>query len=301
VDGALDLSQLRVRFRTHQTTTSMPNTAEIIVTNLNKAHEQQFRGQEFKKVELIAGYESNSGTIFKGNIKQSNVGRESPTDTVVTLYCGDGEHAHNHAAISKTLKAGSTPKDIYDALLKEMGSYDVTPGYTPDILTKMKYPRPYVMFGMVRDYLRTIAMSNGCTWSIQNGKVNVVPKDGNLPGDIPKINAATGMVGMPVQTLGGIIVRVLINPKLYVDQIIQLNNADINLSAPVFGVDGVVMTGQLPDLDSDGQFRILMIECEGDTRGSPFYMTLTCISKSGSPGIGTTGAFNSGARVLGSE
>jgi hypothetical protein len=279
----------------------MPNTAEIIVSNLNKAHEQQFRGQEFKKVELIAGYEGNSGTIFKGNIKQSNVGRESPTDKIVSLYCGDGDHAHNHAAISKTLKAGSTPKDIYDAVLREMKPYGAEPGYTPDILTKMKYPRPYVLFGMARDYLRTIAMSNGCTWSIQNGKVNVVPKDGNLPGDIPKINAATGMVGMPVQTLGGIIVRVLINPKLYVDQLIQLNNADINLSAPVFGVDGVVMTGQLPDLDSDGIFRILMIECEGDTRGSPFYMTLTCVGKSSPSTLGTSNARDSAARVLGSE
>jgi len=293
--GTLDLSELRVRFTIKQITVQMPNTAEIRVTNLSKATAARFHNKEFTKVQLIAGYEGNSGIIFSGNIKQTNIGRENPTDTYVDLFCGDGDKAYNFGAISKTLAAGSTPKQVVDALAQGLAPYDVRLGFTPPSMTQIKYPRPVVLFGMVRDHLRQMAFSHQSTWNISNGVLNIVPKDGSLPGGPVMVNAATGMIGMPVQTNEAIVVRVLINPQMKVDTLIQLNNADINPAAPVFTVGGEIMPGVQPDLDADGVYRVLQIETTGDTRGQNWYMDLSCLSKSGAPGINSIGHESSAA------
>lgn len=97
----------------------------------------------------------------------------------------------------------------------------------------------------------------------------MVPLGGSVRGGPWIINEQTGMVGMPVQTLQGIVVRSLINPDIGVNQLIQLNNADIQPATFDPSVSGQVNNQLLPALDPNGIYRVLMIEWTGDTRGTP--------------------------------
>ena len=65
-------------------------------------------------------------------------------------------------------------------------------------------------------------------WSIQNGVVTLVPVTGYLPGQAVQINSASGMIGTPEQTEGGIMIRCYLNPLIKIGRLVQINNADIN-------------------------------------------------------------------------
>ena len=67
----------------------------------------------------------------------------------------------------------------------------------------------------------------GCERSIQNDQLMMVPHASPLPDDAIVVNSTTGMIGMPVETPGGIIVRTLINSKIGVYSQIQVNESDI--------------------------------------------------------------------------
>ena len=56
-------------------------------------------------------------------------------------------------------------------------------------------PRGKVMYGMARKYMRDTAKQTGTSWSIQDGKVQMVPVRGYLPGEAVVLTAETGLVG----------------------------------------------------------------------------------------------------------
>ncbi|MGC8011077.1 hypothetical protein ACP3WR_24425, partial [Salmonella enterica] len=67
-------------------------------------------------------------------------------------------------------------------------------------LPKNPLPRGKVMFGMARDFMRGAARTAQAVWSIQDGKVQLVPETSYRPGLIPVITSETGMIGLPEQT-----------------------------------------------------------------------------------------------------
>lgn len=280
--GAIKLDSLRVKFNVSQQTIQTPNAAAITIYNAAESTAKLFLDKEFDRVELQAGYEDNIGTIFKGEIKQPISGRESPTDKFILLYAADGGTAYSFATISKTLAAGSTHQDQYNAVLEAMKPFGVEQGFTPPGLSSIKYPRPVVLFGSARDHLRRLAAMTGTTWSIQDGKLDMVPKDEPKPGGIIELNAETGMIGMPLQTPAGIMVRALINPAFRPHMQIKLNNSSIVRAPFNFDYTKQEISQQEPSLatlTSDGIYTILLVDWVGDTRGQPWYADLTCRGK----------------------
>jgi hypothetical protein len=284
----LDLSALRIRFDIKQRTTQAPNAAVIRVNNLSDKTANSLAKKEFTTVTLSAGYTGSSAVIFSGDIKQANVGRESATDTYVDLFAADGDQGYNYGVVNKTLAAGCTQQDIFNACAQSMQKYGVTAGYAPNTLTSFKYPRAVTMFGMARDYLRTLAQSSNCTWSIQNGKLQMVPLNGAVPGSAVVLNSTTGLIGRATQTAAGIYARCLINPSIKVNQTIQIQQKSVNPAAYDLSYNqGVLQQGNLPSIAADGLYRVLVVDVTGDSRGQPWYFDLVCASLSGLPGIGS--------------
>jgi hypothetical protein len=81
-------------------------------------------------------------------------------------------------------------------------------------------------FGMSRLATADLAKRTNTRWSIQNGVLTLVPITGYLPGQAVQINSATGMIGTPEQTEGGIMIRCYLNPFINIGQLVQINNAD---------------------------------------------------------------------------
>jgi len=271
----LDLSQLRIKFSVKRSDTQTPNMAEIRIYNLEEQTANRIK-KEFSKVILQAGYESNFGVIFQGNIKQVYSGRENATDTFLDIIAGDGDLAYNFAIVNTTLAAGAGQSDQINAAIGSMNDKGVSAGNVATSSTA-KLPRGKVMYGMARDYLKQSSESTDTTWSIQDGKVQFVPVTSYLPGEAVVLTAKTGMVGTPTQTNEGVNVKCLLNPKLKIGGRVQLDNENIarlkiNLSQP-----GSPANIPAPITD-DGVYYVLVIEYQGDTRGQEWYSTITCLN-----------------------
>lgn len=287
VDG-LDLSEMHFKFKITAADTESPNAASIRIYNLSDATVKKITGKtpvEFTRVVLQAGYEAALGVIFDGTIKQFRQGRENAVDSYLEILAGEGDEAYNFGVCNTTLAAGSTPKERLDAIAGGLGA---TPGFVSPLgATGGVLPRGKVLFGMSRALMRCEATSRGATWSIQNGKVNVVALDGYLPGEAVKLNGQTGLVGIPEQTDQGVKAVCLLNPKIKVGGLVQINNADINKTSAAPGQ--ALPAGQLmydslaniqfpADVTADGFYRVFVIEYAGDTRGQEWYCNLTCLA-----------------------
>lgn len=274
-DG-LDLSNMRIKFNIKRSDTQTPNMAEIRVYNLEDKTAQRIQ-KEFSRVILQAGYEQNFGVVFQGNIKQVIRGRENSTDTFIDIIAGDGDLSYNFAIVNTTIAAGGGQAEQVNAAVGAMTQTGGTTAGNIGDMPSSKLPRGKVMYGMARDYLRQTAETTNKTWSIQDGKVQFVPVTSYLPGEAVVLTSKTGMIGTPQQTNEGINVKCLLNPKLKIGGRVQLDNdtvarLKIDLSKPN-------NPANIPaPITSDGVYYILVIEHQGDTRGTEWYSNLTCLN-----------------------
>jgi hypothetical protein len=299
-DG-IDLSQLRFKFRVCQSDEESPNTAIIRVYNLAPDTLRKITGRtpvEYTRVVLQAGYEnSHYGVIFDGTIKQFRRGKENATDSYLDILAAAGDIEYNLGVCNATVAAGSTPLERARIVAKQMG---MELGQTPGLVFGGVLPRGKVLWGMGRTLLRCEAANRGATWSIQDGKIDVVPLDGYLPGEAVVLSALTGMVGIPEQTEQGVRIRCLLNPKLRIGGLVQVDNASINqtsqadLRASGFASRNLDV-GQVPfdkyagvqmlaDVTTDGFYRLYVVEYIGDTRGQEWYAELVGLAVDASTG-----------------
>lgn len=282
--GSRDFSTLRIVFQVEQQTRQTPNLAEISVYNVSRQTAQQFINKEFTKVTLTAGYESNPGVIFTGNIKFSRFGQETPVDKRLDIFCGDGDEPYVHAVTKTTLPTGSTYMDQVNAALQPMKAFGVTLGHVAGLpTTKLNGPR--VLFDNSRNILRDIARATGTEWSIQNGQLQILPTNGSLPNGDVVLTSDTGLIGLPTQTPGGIVVRSLLNPSVRPGQIIRINNASIQRASPDLSISGELTNAKLPSIDADGRYKVIVLNRIGDTHGGPggpWFNEMTCLSADGS-------------------
>ena len=286
--NTIDLSGLRIFFKIEKTGNQAPNTAVFIVTNVKQSTMDAIRN-EFTNITIQAGYESNYGVIFTGNIKQTRTGKEdNNTDTYIKIYAADGDLAYNFSTISYTLASGAKISDQVNAAVKPMNKYGVTAGNIDD-LDGETLPRGKVMYGHSRDYLREVSRTKGVDWSIQNGKIQVVKLTGTLNEPAVVLNNKTGLKGRAERTENGIMVECLLNPliqiysKVKIDQqfiIDQDSDPDLNLPDNATKEQREkydAKNKKLVDISADGFYKVIAIQYEGDTRANEWYTKLTCI------------------------
>lgn len=279
----LDLSETHFRFQTSQCDVESPNNASIRVYNLSEATVRNVR-KEFTRVILQAGYKGSYGVIFDGTIKQFRIGRENATDTYLDILAADGDLAYNNAVVNMSLAAANTsPADRTNAALSAFTPFGIQSGSIAPA-TGGVLPRGKVLFGMARIFLRQLAQSQGATWSIQNGKINIVPLDGYLPGDAVVLNSQTGLIGRPEQTVEGLRARCLLNPKIVIGGLVKIDNASVNQTVQRDPNGALLAFNQykglqlLADVTADGIYRVFVAEHDGDTRGQSWYTDLVCLA-----------------------
>lgn len=284
-DGdALDLSALRFRFAIRRGDIQTPNSADIRVYNVSDDTADRIRQMlpqpEFTRIVIQGGYDGNFGVLFDGEIKQVRRGRESQIDTYLDITAADGDSAYNFAMSAVSLAAGSTPNDQISEVLKGMAEHSITKGYVPD-MPGNALPRGKVIYGMSRDELRKIARNTQTAWSIQDGKLNMIPESAYMEGDVPVITSATGMIGLPEQTQNGIKVRVLLNPNIKIGQAVKIDNKSIQGYRFGLGITqqaGNLLAEQSIKTNSDGLYYVMVADHIGDTRGNEWYSDLLCLA-----------------------
>jgi len=132
------------------------------------------------------------------------------------------------------------------------------------------------MYGMARDYLRQSAEASSTTWSIQDGKLQLVSLTGTLPNQAILLNSKSGLVGTPEQTNDGITVRCLLNPLLKIGGKVMIDEKDV-AEAKLPDTDKKAEANKPASIASDGVYRVLTIEHAGDTRGNDWYSNIVCL------------------------
>ena len=288
---------LRIEASIGATTLQAPNPARFRITNPNPQTIAAFKNKEFATLDFEGGYVDNAGPLYSGDIKQSLYAHaEDNVTSYIDVFCAGGGNAYQQSRVGKTLAAGWTPMDKAQIALDAMKPFGVTGlGLVNVDLSQPQYPRGRPFVGMARDLLRQVALSAGATWSIQDGKIDMLDHRKPVDSGGPVVlNSATGLVGWPQQTEDGIIARCLINPAIKVHTQVKIDQAQINGAerdntfASGFGVVGdkqrnLDNTGQIA---ADGLYRVLYMEIELDSRGVPWYQTLTCLATNATPNEG---------------
>lgn len=286
LQNALDLSSFRFRFRTEQADLPSPNNCEIRVFNLSDSTMRQVL-QEYSEVVLQAGYENgNFGVVFRGTVRQWRIGKEDSKTSYLDILAADGELGYNNAVVSTTLSRGATVQEQLDAIRAGFQSWGLDIGYNGiapgDAQALM---RGKVMFGLARTALNSVARTTGTTWSIQDGKINIIPLDGYLPGEALVLNRDTGLIGRPEQTAEGVRVRCLLNPRIVPGGLVQIDQASVNRLVVAGGNPSSLAYNSntrpmfLPTVATDGLYRVFVAEHSGDTRAhSPYYSELVCLA-----------------------
>ncbi|TJZ75573.1 phage protein [Chitiniphilus eburneus] len=286
-DQALDLSDLHFRFVIRRGDIQTPNTADIIVYNVSDNTAQSVQ-KEYTRVVLQAGYDGSFGVIFDGTIKQVRRGRESPTDTYLAITAADGDSAYNFATLNVTLAAGSTAKDRLDEMEKVLGPHGVSIGYTPT-LDDSKLPRGRVFFGPVKNYLSWLVKNAEAKWSIQDGTVQICPLNSYVPGTPVIVSYATGMIGLPEETINGLNMKMLLNPNVKIGTLIQIDNASIQQYRFGMSTSNTVDNENIllmRDKHNDGYYYVMIAEHYGDTRGNDWYTVVRCLAVDATWGTG---------------
>lgn len=272
-DG-LDLSGLHITFKVSKKDVQTPNTATIKIYNLAEDTIKRMR-KEFTRIIVQAGYESNFGVLFDGNIMYVRRGRENNTDTYLELVAGDGDVAYNHAIVRRTLASGSTPNNQISVAAEEMAGKGAATGFV-DNLGGRPLPRGKVMYGMARHYLRKSCESTNASWSIQDGRLQVVKNDGVLPNQAVLLTSKTGLIGTPEINNEGIKAKCLLNPQLKIGGKVKIDEASIaEAKLPDTSKDN--QANKAPSLDADGFYKVLAIDYVGDTHGNDWYCDFLCI------------------------
>lgn len=280
-DGGADL---RIAFETTQADRSTPNVARINIYNLAVKNTQLafYRG---KTVTLSAGYASGSSfVIFKGEIRQTRNLRENVTDTVLSILAADGSTPRNFAVVSKTLPANHTHYDRVMAVFEPMKALGLSLGHIDKAaLTKTQFPRGLAMFGNVKDHLRQIGFATRTSWSIQNGRLQILSNDKTLPGGVIELNSNTGLVGMATQTIQGIEGQCLLNGNIVPGCVVRLNERSIQAAEYDLGYTSGANTNAMLDrygISTDGTYKIFVVGHNGDTRGQAFFTSFIGVATS---------------------
>lgn len=286
--NGLDLSNLRIKFSVKQSDSQNPNTADIRVYNVSQETALSMlvnlnppAGVNTRtpgQVILQAGYQSNFGVIFQGNVKQIILGRESATDDFVDIVAGDGHLAYNYAIVNANLVAGSNQMTQLNTAANSMSSYGTTLGSIGPVQLN-RLIRGKALFGNARNYLRAVAQNTNQTWSIQNQQITFIPKTGYKPGTAVVLTSKTGLIGTPQQTNEGINIKCLLNPNIQVGGRVNIAQATVsnfkinqtNINSPA---------NIAPPLNADGNYYVLCLAQEGDTRGTEWYTSIIGINQS---------------------
>lgn len=286
-DKALDLSKLHFRFQTSQEDAESPATVSIRVYNLSPETITNIL-KEYSRVILKAGYENGAyGVIFEGTVRQFRRGKDH--DAVTTYFdilAADGDWGYINARVSASLEAGISPQLALQAAMAPLKDYGIKPGHIPDVGFGGVLPRGKVLFSSGIAAVRKEVRNANSTWSISNGVLNVIPVDGYLPGEAVVLNARTGLIGRVEQTNQGMTARCLLNPKIQVGGLVQIDNAAINKT--MSENNAALPIGQqrydkygieyLADISADGLYRVYVAEDIGDTRGVEWYTDLICLA-----------------------
>lgn len=254
VVDTIEIMELAMQFRIRKTLKPEPNQAELAIFNLNEDHRSALEQLKTATVLVEAGYQEGTSTLFLGDLRTA-VSVVEGADIITRLSSGDGEKAVKKSRVKVSMKKGTaTPEKVLETLAKSIG---VGSGNLKQALQQLSglenhFSEGVVLSGSAFREMNAICKSLGLTWSIQDGKLQILTLQQALSGTAIKLSKETGLIGSPTVDNDGVL------------------NATMLLAPDVFPGRKIVVDSER----LKGQYRIESCNYVGDTHGQDWYTIL---------------------------
>ncbi|MFB6371632.1 MAG: hypothetical protein ABEN55_00620 [Bradymonadaceae bacterium] len=182
-----EFRDLRINFDVKHTLSRSPNEATIKIWNPSPnsiAHAQR----DDTVVRLFAGYETPR-LLFTGHPKGGGVKlRHEPPDKVLEIDALDGGRKLANARVNVSFGQKVGAEKIVEEMADEL---DVPRGVI-DIPNEFELEQGGTFVGPVRDVMDRIATSVGADFSIQNGTLQLLDKDGDTGVEVSSYSYENG-------------------------------------------------------------------------------------------------------------
>jgi hypothetical protein len=192
--NGIEISDLRFEFDIEKSVDKEPNKCQVKITNCNE-NTRAFLCAKPLTVLVQAGYQGTLRYLFKGDLRYGFSTHDGP-DWITTLQLADGDRAYRYAQITKSYRKGSLFMQVLGDAAKSMGlSLDAQT--TGSDLAAQGFPGGHTLDGNTRDELSRLLAPYGYTWSIQNGRLQILRDNQTRQDAAIVINESTGMINSP--------------------------------------------------------------------------------------------------------
>ncbi len=258
----IEITNLKMAFSLKRDTDSMSSKAKIQVYNLSITT-RDFLTVVNKKdstpnleVELKCGYGYNKKdlkTIIRG--KAVGFHEWKPPESISTFQVSDGLFEQTLAKINNSYKKGTPYKKIVQDLLDSIG-LPVTKSDLNDIQGSL--PKARVFNSSPKRCLDDLGQLLGFRYFVENSfqSVRLKSKDNSAAAERSafSLDLNSGLLGQPFQRGDYIMAKCLFNPNIRINDYVTLKSST---------------------LLSEGTYRVVAMDCKGDTYGQPWEMKLT--------------------------
>lgn len=186
---------LHLTFEVQKDLSKETNKVKFTIWNLKDESRQKIEKQDLK-VDLYAGYRDNEGAIriFSGNVNRT-ITTDEGKDVKTVIEAGDGQVAVRDSVFALSYAPGTSGLIIVKAIAQNMG----LPLVLGDGVKFGAYDNGYSFVGKGADALTEVCGGNYCTWSIQNGNLQIILAGGVVANKGLVFNSGSGLIGSPAR------------------------------------------------------------------------------------------------------
>lgn len=245
---------LRVQFKIEKNTAREPNRAEVVITNLSDKSRSAIQEKDALTI-IEAGYVNNLFKLFQGALTFANHTRQG-ADWITRFEVGDGSKQYRQGRINESFGPGTSIEQVLNTTIDKIGVgvgnaiEKVKEGNFRGGLTE--YTKGFTASGRAIDVLGETLESQGFTYSIQDGQLQVLREGEVVKGQVPVLRQGSGLIGSPeVGEKGVVKARALIQGFLLPGVGIRIESKEIQ-----------------------GDYKIQRSVFTGDTWGTDWYADL---------------------------
>lgn len=222
------------------------NNGNLTVYNLSKINRDRIRKDlpdmgKVMTLRLEAGYGRDMATVLSGYVKRAYSVRQG-VDFLTNIEVYDGGYALANAFTSVQYQKGTANNVILKDLVGKLKPFGVQPGAVGDFPGTIKRGNSYS--GPVGDLLKEVS---GNAFFIDNNRAFVMGENETIAGSSILINADTGLLGTPVREQAILTIEMLFEPKVYVNQMVQVESRAVDVYNGTYKVVGIHHSGTISE------------------------------------------------------
>lgn len=215
--GTSEITEMHIRFRVEKSLKKEPNTSTISVFNLSPSLRESLEKAKTTPVRLEAGYGGENSLLFLGQVRSATSTTQGP-DIITTVEGTDGETAIQGARVAISVPPKTSPKTILEQIAGGFGAalgLGNVSAFADKIQGQNLFPGGKVITGSASQAMDALTGSAGLSWSVQDGKLQVIDKKDPLDGLAFELTSDSGLVGSPsVDSKGVVNFQCLLMPNM---------------------------------------------------------------------------------------